>query len=258
MCLVVFAWRCHPDYRLVVAANRDEQHARPAADMDWWPDQPDLLAGRDLQAGGTWLAVSRSGRFATVTNFRERFRPARSERSRGELVSNFVSGQAVPLEYSAALDGSKYAGFSLLTADADNLCYTSNRDDVTTNLAPGIYGLSNASLDTPWPKLVRTRDALRALMERNTVNPEALMRLLADSTPASVKELDETLPVELARAVSAPFIKTERYGTRCTSVALIGNDDRAYVAERRFDEQGRQTGEQQFRFELTGSAVHGQ
>ena len=254
MCLVVFAWQQHPDYRLIVAANRDELHARPAEAMHWWPDRPDTLAGRDLQAGGTWLAVQRNGRFATVTNFRERFRPRPGKQSRGKLVTDFVNGTAPPLDYCEQLDGEAFAGFSLLVADADALAYTSNRGDSSRELPPGIYGLSNATLDTPWPKLVRTREGLAELVQRNAVNPNTLLRLLADPTPAAVKDLDPDLPIDLARAVSAPFIKTERYGTRCTTVALLGNDGRAQVSERRFDAAGQQTGETRFRFELADVA----
>lgn len=250
MCLVVFAWRCHSRYRLVVAANRDELHARPADALHWWPDRPSLLAGRDLQAGGTWLGVSRTGRFATVTNYRERFRSAPSKRTRGELVTNFIAGAAPPLAYSQALDGNDYAGFSLLTADRDSLCYASNRGDAARLLEPGVYGLSNAALDTPWPKLVRCRAALATLLERSEPGPTALLQLLSDTTPAPVRDLDDSLPVELARAVSAPFIKSERYGTRCSTVVLLGTDERALVVERRFDSEGRQCGDRQFRFAL--------
>ncbi len=249
MCLVVFAWRAHPRYRLVVAANRDELHARPAEAMHWWPDQPGLLAGRDLQAGGTWLALSRSGRFATVTNYRERFRTEPGMTSRGRLVSDFVSGDTAPLAYARSLEGSHYAGFSLLAADADSLCYTGNREDAARLLEPGIYGLSNATLDTPWPKLERCRAGLAGLLERGDPSPTALMQLLADTTPAPVRELDRDLPIELARAVSAPFIKNERYGTRCTTVVLVEQDGRTLVAERSFGADGRQSGERQFRLD---------
>ena len=133
MCLVVFAWRAHPRYPLVVAANRDELHARPAEPMHWWPDAPDLLAGRDLQAGGTWLAVGRNGRFATVTNFRERFRSVRGKETRGRLVRDFVEGSDAPLDFAATLEPDRYAGFCLLAADRDGLGYTSNRDDARSS-----------------------------------------------------------------------------------------------------------------------------
>lgn len=248
MCLVLVAWQKHARYRLIIAANRDEQHARPAAAMQWWPDQPQVLAGRDLQAGGTWLALSRSGRFATVTNYREHkhTRPARL--SRGKLVSDFVTGDAAPLAYSEKLDGANFAGFSLLTATATSLCYTTNRDDPARTLDAGTYGLSNATLDTPWPKLLRCRGGLDELIERDAVNPTTLLALLADTTPAAVKDFDENLPIELARAVSAPFIKTETYGTRCTTIVLVEHSGDSLVIERRFNAHGQVTGDNEFRF----------
>lgn len=250
MCLVVFAWRAHPRYPFIVAANRDELHARPAEAMHWWPDEPGILAGRDLQAGGTWLAVGRDGRFATVTNFRERFRSARGKESRGRLVRDFVASNDAPLDFAASLDADRYAGFCLLAADRDGLGYTSNRDDATRLLEPGIYGLSNSTLDTPWPKLVRCRDGLAKLLESDEPGPTALLSLLADTTPAPVRDLDDSLPLDLARAVSAPFIKTDRYGTRCTTVVMLDADGHALVTERRFDPDGRARGDSQYRFRV--------
>ena len=153
MCLVVFGWQAHPDYRLILAGNRDESHRRPTQDAHWWPDDQSILAGRDLQAGGTWLGVNKSGRFATVTNFRE------GPRSHGQ-----------------------YAGFSLLVSDGNTMSYLSNRDDLESDLIPGVYGLSNASLDTPWPKVLRARSGLESLLNSNTANETELMRLLSDRT----------------------------------------------------------------------------
>lgn len=249
MCLVVFAWHSHADYKLVLAANRDEFHERPAQDLDWWPDRPAILAGRDLQAGGTWLAAGKTGRFATVTNYRERQTPHSKAKSRGELVAEFVAGSDPARAHLAAIDGSKYAGFSLLGADRDTLFYVSNRGDELTELDAGVYGLSNASLDTPWPKLLRTRDALSQMLAAGAVDESALLRLLADREPARVADIDAgDLPFEFARAVSAPFITTERYGTRCTSVLLWDYEDRISLAEMRFDSAGNPSGESRFSF----------
>lgn len=247
MCLVVLAWRRHPRWRLVVAANRDELHDRPAAPMAWWPERPGLLAGRDLQAGGTWLGVGPGGRFGTVTNFRERYRAALENRSRGELVTNFVDGGLDLLGYAAQLDNADYAGYSLLASDGEQLGYWSNRGDAPRLLDAGIYGLSNAALDTPWPKLLRSRDALQDLLAGEDLTLAALAGLLADTTPAAARDLDPNLPTDLARAVSAPFIRNERYGTRCTTALLIAKDGETQVLERRFDSDGQQTGETRFR-----------
>src|SRR4051812_1685707 len=168
MCLLVLAWRCHPRYRLVVAANRDEFHERPAAGLAAWDDHPDIIGGRDLQARGAWLAVDRRGRFGIVTNFREFGRTRRSAPSRGGLIPAYLSGGRGPGQYFQALetDAPGYAGFNLLLADAGSLWYASNRADVfARELPPGIYGLSNEFLDTPWPKLVRVRARFRALLD---------------------------------------------------------------------------------------------
>lgn len=252
MCLIAFAWQAHPEYRLILAANRDEYHRRPARELHWWPDQPDILAGRDLQAGGTWLAAGRAGRFATVTNFRDSTNGITHERSRGKLVSNFVSARMSPQEYAQSLDGELYAGFSLLLADTDTLYYTSNRDELSGPIEPGVHGLSNASLNTPWPKLVRTRDRLEELVDTDGVSESALFRLLADreTTPAAEIESD-TLPFAIARAQTAAFIVTPDYGTRCTSVLLWSQDGQITLAERRFNADGGRNGESRFRFLAT-------
>ncbi len=250
MCLVVFAWKSHPDYRLILAANRDEFHGRPSQDADWWPDQPDLLAGRDLQAGGTWLATHRSGRFATVTNYRENQRVKPGLRSRGEIVTNFVAGEAEPMSFVASISDAPYAGVSVLAADRENLCYASNRGDAATALSPGVYGLSNASLDAPWSKLLRSKEALAKLLDDDRVNPTELLRILADRTPAATSEVvSNDLPFKLARALTAPFIVADEYGTRCSTTVLVSNDGRIEFFERRFDKKGNPSGESGFRFD---------
>ena len=249
MCLIVFAWDSVPEYRLVLGANRDEFHRRPSQELHWWPDRQDVLGGRDLLANGTWLAVSKKGRFATVTNYRENQRKRPDVRSRGELVTNFVYGTDTAESFVAGLEEDHYAGFSLLACDGNSLWYVSNRGDDPTPLAPGIYGLSNASLDTPWPKLERTRNAMANLIKEDSVNESEVFQVLSDRTtvPASEVETD-TLPFELARAVSAPFIVTPDYGTRCTTVVTWSNEDRIRVAEHRFDEAGERTGKSRFSF----------
>lgn len=252
MCLVVFAWQTHPQYQLVLAANRDEFHDRPALELHWWPDQPKLLAGRDLQAGGTWLATSKNGRFATVTNYREGQPKKTGLQSRGDLVTGFVAGDVGPGEFVSNIDGSSYAGFSLLAAAGDELWYVSNRGDGPDKIDPGIYGLSNASLDTPWSKLVRSRDALTALINAGDVNDTTLMRLLANRERAPAADVtDDELPFKLARAVTAPFIVAPDYGTRCTTVLTWGYDNKVSVSERRFSATGERSGETTFRFSIS-------
>jgi len=249
MCLLIFAWKAHPDYPLILAANRDEFHARPSQDAHWWPDSPEVLAGRDLQAGGTWLAVSRSGRFATVTNYREEFEPRRGAQSRGEIATSFVSGCEGAMSYVSSLPGGRYAGVNVIAADHDSICYASNRGDRPVALDPGVHGLSNAALDTPWPKLLRTREALARLIDTDNVNATGLFRLLADRTPAPNAQVDSgSMPFRLARALTAPFIVAGAFGTRCSTIVLVDADQRLQFAERRFDPDGNVSGESAFDF----------
>ena len=252
MCLVVFAWKMHPEYRLVLAANRDEFHKRPAQDLHWWPDNPVILAGRDLQAGGTWLAVSKPGRFATVTNYRDQLSPHPGLRSRGEIITNFVGSKTPVDTFVSSLAGDDYAGFSLLAADRNDLWYVSNRGDEPVQLAPGVYGLSNASLDTPWTKLVRTRDALRTLATTGEIDETALFRIMADRTEAPGADVEAgDLPFVLARALTAPHIVSAEYGTRCSTALTWSVEEKISVSERRFDAAGNSSGESRFSFAAT-------
>lgn len=251
MCLIAFAWQAHQAWPLVVAANRDEFHRRPAEPLHWWPDRPGIAGGRDLEAGGTWLAAARDGRFATVTNYRESLQVQAGDRSRGTLVTDFLASDGDPLGFAQALDGQRYAGFSLLAATPGALAYVSNRGDPARPLAPGVYGLSNASLDTPWPKVIRSRQRLQALLDRDAVTTEGLFDLLADRETADEHGVParDLSPAE-ARAVSAPFIVTPEYGTRCSTVLLLGAGGEIEIHERRFDAGGDCTGDSSIRFRI--------
>ncbi|HEX2139656.1 MAG TPA: NRDE family protein [Woeseiaceae bacterium] len=259
MCLIVFAWQAHPEYRLVLGANRDEFHARPAAPLGWWADEPAILGGRDLAAGGTWLALARAGRFATVTNYREDLAPHPGVRSRGEIVTRFLKGGERALPFADTLEGERYAGFSLLAGefgDADRLVYVSNRGDPARALAPGLYGLSNASLDTPWPKLLRSKGRLQTLLDDRRIDADALFALLADREPGSSEDIAnaiaDDLPPQTARAIAAPFVVTPEYGTRCSTVVLVGATGVVDIHERRFDAAGARTGDSHTRFVIAG------
>jgi uncharacterized protein with NRDE domain len=245
MCLLVLAWRTTFDHRLVLVGNRDEFHARPARAMHWW-ESPRLLAGRDLEAGGTWLGVDAEGRFAVVTNHRS---PpyASTGRSRGELIPRFLAGATAPLAFLESLqaEAAAYAGFSLLAGDRDELAYFSNRDPAgPRTLAPGVYGLSNALLDTPWPKLTRTRGRLQALLAEAAPEPasltaEPLLELLVDHERAADEELPDTgIGRERERWLSAPFIVGPDYGTRCTTALLLRADGTGEVVERSYERDG--------------------
>lgn len=240
MCLLVFAWKTCPDVPLVFAGNRDELHARPAAAAGFWEDAPRILAGRDLQAGGTWLGATIGGRFAVVTNYRDGPNPVSGRRSRGELPTEFLRGGMTPQAYILQVQTRRddYAGFSLLAGDRDTLWYISNRGADAQAVTPGIHGLSNHLLDTPWPKVTRSFERLHLLLESGHLTSDALLHLLADRTPADSPALPDTgIGPELERTVSSPFVVNSRYGTRCSTLILLG-DDSIRFTERRFDSTG--------------------
>lgn len=236
MCLVLLAWDSHPTYRLVVAANRDEFHARPTAAAEWWPDQPQVLAGRDLRDGGTWMGVTRTGRFAAVTNVREPAMYRVGAPSRGFLVTNFLISRAPSLGFAAGLMpvAPTFNGFNLLLFDGATLAWTSNRAAGARTLPPGVYGLSNASLDTPWPKVVNGKADLRAALAAPEEELEArLFDSLARRDPAPEAELPSTgIEPERERALSSAFIATPEYGTRCGTVLLLARDGGVTFVER--------------------------
>lgn len=249
MCLLVFAIRQHEQLPLIVAGNRDEFHVRPSQAAHWWPDQPDIVGGRDLQAGGTWLAMSRGGRFAAVTNFRDAHREKAGLRSRGHLITGFLNSTADVSDYLTTIDRDAYAGFNLLVSDGLSAAYLSNRGGGMRELVPGIYGLSNATLDEPWTKVTRSRARLAELIEAGNVNESSLLRLLADREKASADEVETNgLSFSMAHALTAPFIVHPEYGTRCSTVLTVDDTGQVRFLERRFDPDGRQTGESRFNF----------
>jgi len=252
VCLLVLGWRCHPRYRLVLAANRDEFHARPSAPLGQWDDAPAIIGGRDLQANGAWLAADRAGRVGVVTNFREFGRSRRSAPSRGGLIPAYLSGDRAPADYFQSLetDAPGFAGFNLMLADARSLWYGSNRADAfARELGAGVYGLSNEFLDTPWPKLVRVRAGFRSLLDsRTAADPRALSAslfdLLADREPAAPETIPPgDLSPEWARKLSAPFVLDPAYGTRCSTILTITEDGMLTITERGFGAGGEQLSE---------------
>jgi uncharacterized protein with NRDE domain len=258
MCLLVVAWQTHPAYRLVVAANRDEFHERPAIPLARWPAPDPIIAGRDLRAGGTWLGVSGNGsdsrRFGVVTNFRELQRPAADAPSRGNLVPAFLRGTATPADYLTALraPASTYSGFNLLLADEQSCWYGCNRDTAFSRpLSPGIYGLSNEFLDTPWPKLQRVRRRFEAWVEAASRDSDTLFAMLADPTRVQTDaELPRTgIPVDWERILSAPFVINPQYGTRCSTVLLLEHSGALRIEERSFDAHGHPAGIREERLE---------
>lgn len=248
MCLILVAWRAHPDYPLVVAANRDEFFARRSAGADFWHEAPGVLAGRDLAAGGTWLGMARNGRFAALTNFRDPARHHPDAPSRGTLVADFLNGDTGIDAYLDALPATAYNGFNLLLGDGEKLVAYSNVSGERHELVPGIHGLSNHLLDTPWPKVGAGRTALQAALDA-LPDESALCRLLRDDTIHPDAALPATgVSLEWERLLSAAFVRGADYGTRCSTLLKVGAGGTAV-----FDEQvwlpGGQAGERR-RFRL--------
>ncbi len=231
MCLITFAWKAHPDYTLIVAANRDEWHDRPAAPAAWWNDHPQILAGRDLQAGGTWMGVTRGGRFAAVTNFRDPGDRKSTARSRGELVTAFLLGDETPAAFLTATKkvAFDYNGFNLIVGDGISLAYFGSSDGEIEILAPGVYALSNHTLNEPWPKVKLAISALGAALQAEMsvdARKVAIYALLSNDAVAP----DETLPntgvgIEWERVLSPALIVAEKYGTRASTILSIANDN---------------------------------
>lgn len=247
MCLITFAWRVHPDFPLVVAANRDEFYHRAAAPARFWEDQPLVLAGRDLQAGGTWMGVTRSGRFAALTNFREPGVPP-GQVSRGLLVSRFLEGTMRAEDYVQAVaeEGQLNSGFNLLAGDANGLYAFSNRGLAPLAVAPGVHGLSNHLLNTPWPKVEKARAGLQDLLAQ-PLREEALFSLMANEERAADDELPNTgVGLDMERVLSPLFIRSPNYGTRVSTVLKLG--DRIHYHEQTFD-RGVATERSSFSFE---------
>ena len=240
MCTLLFAWQVDPARPLVVAANRDEFYARPAERASFWQDAPQVLAGRDLQAGGTWLGVTREGRFAALTNVREPGRPAPPHApSRGQLVADFLRGDSAPEHYLGGLRPADYAGFNLVVGfigfigDRASLWYLSNRAGPARRLGPGVYGVANAALDSPWPKVTRGRERLAALVAGGEPGTRTLLDLLADPTPAADAELPDTgVGLALERMLSPLFIASPVYGTCCSTALAIHRDGALEFCER--------------------------
>ena len=234
MCLILIACGAHPDFPLVVAANRDEYYRRPTAQAAYWTDHQHILAGRDLECMGTWLGVTRSGRFAALTNFRDPRERKTDAPSRGHLVSDFLASDLDPPSYLDAirLGAARYNGFNLLAGDADGVFCYSNRESTVQALSPGVHGLSNHLLDTPWPKVVRGKRRLQQALAR-VPETEALLDLLDDRVAAEEGTLPDTgIGAERERMLSPALIVSPEYGTRASTALLFGSDGSVSFAER--------------------------
>lgn len=248
MCLIAFAWRVHPDYPLIVAANRDEWRARPTAAAHWWTDAPHILAGRDLEAGGTWLAVTRNGRFAALTNFRDPSDKKPDAPSRGELVRAFLDSSDAPVPFLTDLRSraSRYAGFNLLVSDGESLACYHQREDAILPVPPGIHALSNHSLNEPWPKVEKAKSLMGAAIGELSVQTphqslslDVLTELLSDTS----RPTDDALPntgvgLEWERVLSPILIAGEKYGTRSSTLLSMHRNGTVTLIERTRDERG--------------------
>ena len=256
MCLILLAWQPGGDFPLVIAANRDEFHARPAAPATFWPQHPQVLAGRDLQQGGTWLGITRDGRFAAVTNYREPGPPVVPSVSRGWLVQDFLLGTASPGDYLRRVErhADHYNGFGLVVGDRDGLGYFSNRGGPPQQLTPGLYGLSNHLLDTPWPKVQRGKRGLAGILATGEPTAAGIMALLRDSTPAADEALPDTgVGLEKERWLSPIFVSNPDHGTRSSTVIIGNAAGRIMFTEQNYDEQGKVSGIQNLSIETPES-----
>ncbi len=252
MCLILLAWKYRDDLPLVVAANRDEDFARPTAAADFWQENPEVLAGRDLSAGGTWLGTSRSGRFAAITNYRNPSDRRSEAPSRGALLTNFLRDSCSPPAYLDALQSSAqaYNGFSLLVGDRDQLWCYSNRGQEPQALPPGIHGLSNHLLNTPWPKVRRGVNALETLVQQGADSMK-YFDLLDDTTTAVDDELPDTgVGLERERWLSAMRLAGASYGTRCSTVLRMSAAGETEFHERTWGMDGQATGTVSHRFRI--------
>jgi len=244
MCLALFAWQVYKTCPLLFAANRDEFHTRPSLPLAPWRDAPQILGGRDLEAGGSWLACHADGRFAALTNVRQGMTTPNA-RSRGELIANYLKSGLPPNEFIKEIEPKSYAGFNLLLGNRHELLYFSNRNDVHPQcLPPGIYGLSNHCLDTPWPKLLNAKRAFAALSQELFAPPEDFFALLSDRRLAADQDLPQTgVPLVVERMLSAIFIVSPEYGTRASTLLRQYPDGHFDMIERRFGADGASLGE---------------
>ena len=237
MCLITFSYQQHSRYPLIVAANRDENYDRPTRPVQFWDNQASLLAGKDLQAGGTWMGITEQGYWSALTNYRDPSIRRSNPPSRGNLPLQYLGNEQGPIEYLQALKetASQYMGFNLLVGSPDKLGYYSNQQDKVRELTPGVYGLSNSLLDTPWPKVERAKSHLQQLITDNQITEEALFNILLDDSEASDEQLPNTgIPKDIEKKVSPIFIKSDGYGTRCSTVLLVDQHGEVTFTERRF------------------------
>ncbi len=256
MCLIVFANNFHPDYKLIFAANRDEFYNRPTEAAKFWKDHPELLAGKDLQAGGTWMGITKSGRFAAITNYRDMKNIKENAPSRGNITFDFLVSNISPEKYFNQIKNKlkDYNGFNLILGDVDSLFYISNIKSELVKIETGIHGLSNAFINTRWPKVQKSKMRLEDAIKGNQISADRLMNILDDKSYAEDENLPDTgVGKEFEKVLSSVFIKTEKYGTRCSTVLLVDLQDNVQFIERTFLPEKEKFISSEFKFEIKGN-----
>lgn len=238
MCLINLSFQQHPKYKLIIAANRDEFYARPAKEAHYWQDHPEIFAGRDLRGNGTWLGMTTTGKFAALTNYRHPDYMYGDKKTRGKIISHFLMGSTSTKQYVDHLQhtAEQFNGYNLLFGDMDHLYYFNNIENRYEQLSQGFYSLSNAFLNTPWPKVRRaTKNLQQYISEHNRLQPDRLFSILHDKTIARDEDLPNTgVGLSLERQLSPLFIRTEDYGTRCSTVILVTYENEIEIYERTY------------------------
>lgn len=244
MCLIVFAFKHHPKYPLILAGNRDEFYAREARQAHFWDTNPEMLAGKDLRAGGTWLGVSKKGEYGAITNYRDFYNPKEGERSRGEIISNLLTDERPQnVKISELMQRAHhYSGFNFLSGDSKNLFYSNNIDGDKEEVEPGIHGLSNAFLDTSWPKVETAKKEFTRAINSDEIDRNLIFTFLQNSKKYPQESLPNTgLDPEMEKAVSPIFIETDGYGTRCSTLLMIDNSGTVHFVEKTYPVIGERT-----------------
>lgn len=254
MCLLTFAWKTHPQYKLIFASNRDEFYKRNTAPAQFWNDNEHILAGKDLEAGGTWMGMNKNGRFTALTNYRDIANIKTDAPSRGMLTLDYLQGNSLPKKHLENIfDGIEaYNGFNLLAGDTEELYYLSNYENKVRKLEPGIYALSNALLDSDWFKVQRLKNKFSDMVKNNNTETAALLELMRDPTKANEEEVQRTgLPLDKEIMLSPMFIESPKYGTCSSAVILMDYNNEVSFSERIYNTANSQITEQNFSFKIT-------
>ncbi len=238
MCLIFLSIHNHPTYKLIVAANRDEFYERKTLPAHFWEDYPDIVGGRDVEASGTWLAMSKQGKISMVTNYRDPLNINPTAPSRGQLVADYLLNGDKPNEYLTTVEknGRRYNGFNLVVGSPDELFYYSNYKNAIEKIPAGLHGLSNHLLNTPWPKVQRGMERMKTLLASGDIDPVKIFDVLYDDRTAPDERLPDTgVGLDRERMLSSIFIKSPNYGTRCSTVILIDHRNAVLFSERVYD-----------------------